>query len=94
MSGFEKQDEQVIAMANRDHSRPAVYRRSDAAAKRKAARVRKILLLTVKVLSCLLAAMVFLAALLIPAWVPVLGYSGILIFLIMAAIIVDRQFRG
>lgn len=95
MSEFEKQDEQEIAMANRDHYRPAASHRFESAnAKKKAAVERKLLLLAIKVMGCVLAALVFLASMLNPAWVPVLGYSGILIFLIMAAIMLDRHFRG
>ena len=94
MSEFEKQDEQVIAMANSEHRRPAASHKFESAdAKEEAARERKLLLLAIKVMGCVLAAVVFLAAMLDPAWVPVLGYSGILIFLIMAAIMLDRHFR-
>ena len=63
-----------------------------AEAEAKAEKMRELLWLGLKVFLCGVAAALFLAAMLDPVWVPVLGYGGITFFLVTAAIQIDRAF--
>lgn len=88
---FEQMDDQVIAMVNGEPKQEPANK-VDTAEEAKAENFRKILWLGLKVFLCGMAAALFLAAMLDPDWVPVLGYSGIAFFLVTAAIQIDRAF--
>lgn len=60
------------------------------AAWRKERRTKATLGLIVRLLVCALAAVLFLAALLLPEWVPVLCFAGLGVCLIVGTVVVDR----
>lgn len=62
----------------------------DAEAEEKTARNKGIIGLIVRLLVCALAAVLFLAALLLPEWVPVLCFAGLGVCLIVGTVVVDR----
>ena len=57
-------------------------------------KMRRLLKMMARVVACLVAAGVFLAVMLDPRWVPVLGCIGIMTFVVMGAIILDRHIKG
>ena len=93
---FDKQDREVMAAVNGEpEGAPRILPKRtdvDVMARIKAERIRRHVLLGLRVAACLLAAALFLAMLLDPAWVPVMAYAGIMIFVVVAAIMVDRHF--
>jgi len=67
-------------------------RKAEQVAARK--KMQGMLKMLAKVAACLVAAAVFLALLLDPVfWVPVIGYVGIMTFIVVGAICVDRHVR-
>ena len=50
--------------------------------------------LILRMLICTVAAGLFLAALLLPGWVPVLCFAGIAACLVVGAIVIDRAIRS
>ena len=57
-------------------------------------RMKRLLKMIARVAACLVAAAVFLAVMLDPRWVPVVGCVGIMVFVVMGAIILDRHIKG
>lgn len=103
---FDQMDREVIALvAGRAHPAAEVAARQiasamwrprfdDRDAERKAAQVRKdILLLAIQVLSCFLAALIFITALFLPEIVVHLTNVGVLVAGIVAAVKIDRHLR-
>ena len=93
---FEQQDEQVFGMVNRmpiktepNHKEQAEMGSTEAADCR-----RGILCTTIQVLSCVLVALLFVAALLDPRIVVHLVNIGVLTCGIVAGIVVDRRLRS
>lgn len=60
------------------------------AARRKERRTKATLGLILRLLVCALAAVLFLAALLLPEWVPVLCFAGLGVCLIVGTVVVGR----
>ena len=88
---FEKQDEQVIGLVN--HTADKARKKKQIAADEAAYSRRRILWTTIQVLSCILVALLFVAALLDPGIVVHLVNIGVLTCGIVAGIAVDRQLR-
>lgn len=65
-------------------------KKRDAEAEEKTARTKSAIGLIVRLLICAVAAVLFLAALLLPNWVPVLCFAGLAVCLIVGAIVIDR----
>ena len=58
------------------------------------ARRQAIVRFSIRAVLCIVAVFLFLAALLLPNWVPVLCFSGLAVCLIVGAIMTDRFVRG
>lgn len=93
---FEQQNQQAIDMANRNHQEPKL-REGKFAAKAlldaEAEKARELLLLVLKVLGCILAAVLFLAAEFNPGWKTALCCIGFVAFMCMGSILLDRHCR-
>lgn len=76
-----RETEQEIAQAQLNAKKAATLRKE---------RTEKILGLIVRLLVCALAAVLFLAALLLPEWVPVLCFAGLGVCLIVGTVVVGR----
>lgn len=63
-------------------------------ARRKEYRAKGICGLILRLLICTLAAALFVGALLLPSWVPVLCFSGLAVCLIVGAVTTDRFIRS
>lgn len=66
----------------------------EAEEEKKTARTKTTLCLIVRLLICTLAAALFVGALLLPSWVPVLCFSGLAVCLIVGAVTTDRFIRS
>lgn len=96
---FDQADEQVMSVAN-DHAHPAAKRTAEGICNAKpsanvyAAELRRqILVTTIQVLSCVLVAALFVAALMDPSIVVFLANLGVLICGMVAAVKIDRAVR-
>ena len=93
---FDRQDQQAIDVANRNHQQPKVCASNIVAGARpevQAQKARDLLLLMLKVFSCMLAAMLFLAAEFNPSWKTALCCIGFVAFMCMGSILLDRHCR-
>ena len=92
---FEQQNQQAINLANRNHQQPKPRegRFAKAVLDAEAEKARELLLLVLKVLGCMLAAVLFLAAEFNPGWKTALCCIGFVGFMCMGAILLDRHCR-
>ena len=93
---FERQDQQAIDLANHNHQQPKPRegRFAKAVLDAEAEKARDFLLLMLKVLGCLLAAVLFLAAEYDPGWKTALCCIGFVAFMCMGSILLDRYCRS
>jgi hypothetical protein len=93
---FEQQDAQVIGMVNHTpvKSEPSHKEQAEMGSTEEAYTQRRILWTVIRVLSCILVAAIFVAALLDPRIVVHLVNIGVLTCGIVAAIVIDRHLRG